>query len=38
MQVKIQRKGHPVETLTDPTSREQCFNTAGKIPNASSSA
>ena len=30
MQVKIQRKGHPVETLTDPTF-EQCFNTAGKM-------
>jgi hypothetical protein len=28
MQVKIQRKGHAPETLTDPTF-EQCFNAAG---------
>ena len=30
MQVKIQRKGHAVETLTDPTF-EQCFNPAGQM-------
>jgi hypothetical protein len=29
-QVKIQRKGHPVEVLTDPT-YEQCFNAAGEF-------